>query len=144
MPYLPPRFRRLLEQDPRYRWEAYQFVQESLVHAQQELKLGSSPPADTGASDVKDESSPSHDPHLTGQELCEALRKRAIEQYGYLAQSVLGSWGVWSTSAFGDIVYNLINIECLRKSKGDRREDFDDVYDFDEVFRQGFRISVED
>jgi len=143
MAYLPPRFRRLLEHDPRFRWDAYQFVQEALVYAQKELKMGTPQPTDAGPSEMEAEA-PTADPHLTGQELCEALRRRAIEQYGYLAQSVLNSWGVRTTSDFGDIVYNLIGIECLRKSKGDRREDFNEVYDFDEVFRQEFRISIED
>jgi len=143
MPNLPPRFRRLLERDPRYRWEAYQFIQESLVYAQKELKMGTPTPTETGSGEVETET-PLNEPHLTGQELCEALRKRAIEQYGYLAKTVLNSWGVRTTSDFGDIVYNLINIECLKKSKGDHREDFNDNYDFDEVFRQDFRISIED
>lgn len=168
MRHLPPRIRRLLEQDPRYRWEAYQFLQESLVYAQQVLRLGRRRPTQAvdSASDSDEAHDQAHDqahvephdlpideapdsddsshlePHLTGQELCEVLRRRAIEQYGYLAKSVLNSWGVNSTSDFGEIVYNLIGIECLKKSKTDRREDFDDVYDFDTAFRQEFRIEA--
>ncbi len=68
--------------------------------------------------------------HLTGQELCQAIREFAIEQYGYMALTVLNSWGVKCTGDFGEIVYNLIDIEQMRKTKDDRREDFDDVYDF--------------
>ena len=30
----------------------------------------------------------------------------------------------------------------MKKSKSDRREDFDDVYVFDDVFVKGFRINV--
>lgn len=143
MAYLPPRFRRLLERDPRFRWEAYQFVQESLVYAQQELRMGKMRPTET-ATPAQGKEEETVDTHLTGQELCEALRRRAIDQFGYLAKSVLNCWGVRTTGDFGDIVYNLIDIECLRKSKGDRREDFDDVYEFDEVFRQDFRITFEE
>ena len=142
MPYLPLRYRRLLEHDPRYRWEAYLFVQESLIQAQKESRKEIQ--ATEGVASDSEAEMSAVEPHLTGQELCEALRKRAIEQYGYLAKTVLNNWGVHTTGDFGEIVYNLINIECLKKSPGDRREDFDDVYQFDEVFRQDFRISIED
>jgi uncharacterized repeat protein (TIGR04138 family) len=53
---------------------------------------------------------------------------------------VLNSWGVHSTSDFGEIVYNLIGIREMKKSDSDRREDFDDVYDFDEAFVKDFAI----
>ena len=48
--------------------------------------------------------------HLTGQELCEAIRQYAVEEFGYLAKSVLNSWGVYKTRDFGNIVFNLIEI----------------------------------
>ena len=48
--------------------------------------------------------------HITGQQLCEACRLYAIEQYGYLSKMVLANWGIHSTSDFGEIVYNLIRI----------------------------------
>ena len=78
---------------------------------------------------------------MTGQELCEAIRRYALQQYGYMARLVLKNWGIRSTGDFGEIVYNLIRIGCMRKTARDRREDFDDVYDFDTAFRQEFRIA---
>jgi uncharacterized repeat protein (TIGR04138 family) len=79
--------------------------------------------------------------HLTGQELCHAIREYALQQYGMMAKVVLNSWGVHSTSDIGNIVYNLIDIGLMRKSNEDRREDFDDVYDFQQAFEKQFQIS---
>ena len=39
-------------------------------------------------------------------------------------------------------MFNLIRIGRMRKTPNDRREDFDNVYDFDAAFREQFRIVV--
>lgn len=78
--------------------------------------------------------------HLSGQELCEALRLYALQQYGYMAASVLAQWGITTTQDFGSIVYNLIDIGLMRKSSDDRQEHFSDVYDFHEVFVENFQF----
>jgi uncharacterized repeat protein (TIGR04138 family) len=125
----------LLNRDTRYRLEAYQFVRESLDYAQNELGLG------RAIQDAADEE-PAQEAHLTGQQLCQAIRQYALEQYGYMAKWVLSTWGIHSTSDFGDIVYNLISISLMKKSASDRREDFDDVYDFEDAFVRDFRIKT--
>ncbi len=143
-------FFQLLEDDTRYKFEAYQFMREALSYGQDVLDLGTLPPVEpagepepsTPDPDQGDE--PQLERHLTGQQLCEAIRKYAVEQYGYMAQVVLNSWGIHSTSDFGDIVYNLIGIGMMKKSESDLREDFNDVYDFDVVFRQEFNITMPD
>ncbi len=126
---------KLLKRDRRYKLEAYQFVREALSYAHSELEMGqraSANPDDTSAPDA----------HVTGQELCEAIRLFATEQFGMMAKLVLNDWGIRSTGDFGEIVYNLIEIKEMKKSNSDRREDFDDVYDFDTAFVQEFQISV--
>ena len=123
----------LLRRDQRYKLEAYQFVREGLEYAHRELGLGCSAPAGE---------EPPPDAHVTGQQLSEALRLYALEQFGYLAKSVLNSWGVRATGDFGEIVYNLIHINEMKKSERDRREDFDDVYDFEQAFVKEFAIAV--
>ena len=70
------------------------------------------------------------------------MRRYAHEQYGRLAKQVLNHWGITSTGDFGEIVFNLIEIGQMRKTPDDRREDFDDVFDFDEAFEHGFQISA--
>jgi uncharacterized repeat protein (TIGR04138 family) len=134
---------RLLRKDPRYTIEAYQFVREALSYAQDVLNMGS------GGAEIDEEEE--FDPalaeierHLTGQQLCEAIRKYALEQYGYMAKVVLNRWGVRETGDFGSIVYNLIDVGLMKKSEDDRREDFDDVYDFDDAFQRHFQITPPD
>jgi uncharacterized repeat protein (TIGR04138 family) len=138
---LDPAIAQLLKEDRRYPLEAYIFVFEALSFAQNELGMGSesaSEPADSPLE--KEDSEPQR--HVTGQELCQAIRQFALEQYGYMAKLVLGNWGLRSTSDFGEIVFNMIRIGRMRKTPQDRREDFDDVYDFDCAFREEFRIVV--
>ena len=125
---------RLARENKRYRIEAYAFVFEALNYAQTIMGLGSNSPAPTPEESGEER-------HLTGQQLCEAIRRYAIEQYGYMSKTVLNSWGIRATSDFGEIVYNLIEIGQMRKSEGDHREDFDNVFQFDEAFVNGFKIA---
>ena len=127
----------LLKEDSRFTFDAYVFVFESLNYAQTSLGMGEDAPSEETESTESE--TPEH--HITGQQLCEAIRQFALEQYGYMAKDVLASWGIHSTSDFGEIVFNLIRIGQMRKTPGDRREDFDNVYDFETAFRQGFKIS---
>lgn len=133
--------RNLLEEDPRFKIEAYQFIRESLQYAHEHLDLIL---VDDSGAVAADEPSSAGSRHLTGQQLCEACRLYAIEQYGYLAKMVLENWGIHSTSDFGELVYNLIRIEQMRKSDTDRREDFDDVYDFEDAFEPKFELVLQD
>ncbi|NND97331.1 MAG: hypothetical protein HKN47_08395 [Pirellulaceae bacterium] len=129
--------RNLLDEDARFKLEAYQFIRESLQYAHEHLDLPDVAHATEGDVPV-DQPKPKH---VTGQELCQACRQYALEQYGYLSKMVLASWGIESTSDFGELVYNLIRIEQMRKSETDRREDFDDVYDFDAAFEPTFEFT---
>jgi uncharacterized repeat protein (TIGR04138 family) len=122
----------LLQQDQRYHLEAYQFIRESLAYAQKVMKMPAT--NDEGAEEKQDH-------HLTGQQLCQAIREYALEQFGFMSKTVLNSWGIHNTGDFGEIVYNLIRVKEMRKSKTDRREDFDDQFDFEVAFQPRFEIS---
>jgi len=136
---------RLLQTDRRYRPEAYFFVEEALQYAQQELNLGSQAYSEpSGAAEEEDEEARKPQQHVTGQELCEAIRRYALRQYGYMAKTVLNSWGLASTSDFGEIVFNFIRVGRMRKTKDDRREDFDNVFDFQTAFQEQFKFSPRD
>jgi uncharacterized repeat protein (TIGR04138 family) len=149
----------LLAEDPRYSFEAYQFVREALSYGQQVLGYGEERPADDDEmpanpflaalaeearqfAEDDDDDEPRVERHVTGQQLCEAIRQHALDQYGYMAKVVLNRWGVTSTSDFGEIVYNLIRLGWMKKSDGDRREDFDNCYDFSEAFEQQFEFTA--
>lgn len=157
----------LLARDDRYHFDAYVFVFEALRHAQENLGMGTEYLAedlqsfdeelsdDDLAEDElgedalerligRDDAESEPERHVTGQELCEAMRQYAHDQYGYLAKSVLNHWGIYSTGDFGEIVFNLIEIEQMRKTPNDRREDFENVFDFDEGFQHNFQFSMPD
>lgn len=124
--------RDLLDEDKRYKLEAYQFIRESLQYAHENVLVPGNAASDEGPR------------HITGQQLCEACRLYAIDQYGYLSKMVLANWGIHSTSDFGEIVYNLIRIEQMRKSESDQREDFDNQYAFDDAFEPKFELASHD
>lgn len=128
----------LLAADKRYRREAYAFVFEALRYAHDQLGLGTPTPAEALETPTAEAADAQR--HLTGRELCEAIRKLALDQFGYMAKTVLNSWGVHKTGDFGEIVFNLIDIGEMSKTKHDRREDFDDVFDFETGLVQEFRI----
>ena len=127
----------LVSQDPRYPVEAYIFVREALAFASDSKELGIAPDVDENDPGTPD---PMRERHLTGQELCEAIRQFAINQYGYMAKVVLHRWGITATGNFGDIVYNMIELGVMKKSPQDRRSHFDNVYDFDRVFESNFEM----
>jgi uncharacterized repeat protein (TIGR04138 family) len=111
-------FAQIRERDGRYQERGYLFVLAALEFAQGRL------PARR---------------HLSGTELAWACRDFALEQFGLLAQVVLEHWGVTRTEDLGRIVFMLIDVGLLARQESDRLEDFDQVYDFAEVFRVGYR-----
>lgn len=127
---------KLLKEDRRYKFEAYALVFEALNYAHKELGMGSE------RTEGEEEQEGQPERHLTGQQLCEAIRQYALDQYGLMAETVLKNWGVQTTGDFGEIVFNLIRIGQMRKTTEDKREDFDDVYDFHEGFNRGFKIPL--
>lgn len=104
--------------DGRYQERGYLFVLAALEYAQGKL------PARR---------------HLSGPELAWACRDFALDQFGLLAPTVLGHWGVQTTEDIGRIVFLLIDVGLLARQPSDKIEDFDHVYDFAEVFRDGYR-----
>jgi uncharacterized repeat protein (TIGR04138 family) len=111
-------FARIRERDGRYHERGYLFVLAALEYAQSRLPMRR---------------------HLSGGELAWACRDLALEQFGLLAPSVLGYWGVHATEDLGRIVFTLIDVGLLARQESDRLEDFVSVYVFPDVFRAGYR-----
>lgn len=111
-------FERIGQQDGRYHERGYLFVLAALEYAQSKLVARR---------------------HLNGPELAWACRDFALEQFGLLAPTVLGHWGISSTQDLGRIVFTLIDVQLLARQPSDKPADFDHVYDFAEVFRAGYR-----
>ena len=76
--------------------------------------------------------------HVSGQMLCEGLRRLAIKKWGRLAMLVLNSWGIKTTHDFGEIVYLMIRHKWMNAQPTDTIDDFNDVYDFKTVFEDEF------
>ncbi len=79
--------------------------------------------------------------HVSGQTLCQGLKELAVEKWGRLAVLVLGTWGLRSTRDFGEIVYLMIRHEWMSAQPTDSIDDFNDVFDFKAVFKDGFTFS---
>ena len=80
--------------------------------------------------------------HISGQELLEGIREYALEQFGLLTLTVFHTWGIYTTDDFGRMVFELIERGEMRKTDQDHLADFSDLYDFEEVFNQQYRINV--
>jgi uncharacterized repeat protein (TIGR04138 family) len=115
----------ICKEDARYDRKAYDFVRHGLDHTVKEIRK-------------KDGVKAGKSRHVSGPELLDGLRIYALEQYGPLTKTVLNSWGVQRCQDFGEIVFNLIEYNAFSKTDSDRREDFANLYDFDEVFVKPF------
>jgi len=115
----------ICKEDSRFDRKAYTFVRQALDQTVKELKRKN--PERTGKSQ-----------HVTGSELLLGIRAYALDQYGPLTKTVLNKWGIVRCSDFGDIVFNLIEYNVFSKTENDRREDFSNLYDFDEAFVKPF------
>ena len=111
----------ICKEDPRFDRKAYDFVRLGLDHTVKELRK-------------KDSIRAERSRHVSGPELLDGLRAYALEQYGPLAKTVFDAWGVRRCRDFGDIVFNLIEYNIFSKTDNDRREDFSDIYTFEEAF----------
>src|SRR5712692_4222413 len=111
-----PRLADLVRRDPRYAYEAYEFVFAALNHTQR--LLGRMPSEnETGAAE------PHH--HVSGRELVEGVRDLALREFGMMARVVFRLWGINRTADFGEIVFNLVEENLMSKNDKDTRADFE-------------------
>ena len=111
---------KVIRDDGRYPPEAYEFLHEGLTRAVKQIHgQGSCEPGQS---------------HVTGRQMCEAIRDEALARWGLLARTVLERWNIHATIDFGNMVYLLIRHSFMRKTDEDSVEDFRDVYDFADTF----------
>jgi uncharacterized repeat protein (TIGR04138 family) len=118
----------LIARDPRYKPAAYEFLFEALEVTRCRL-------AKQRGGKVR---------HVTARELLEGVRLHAVQQFGLLAKTVFNQWGLYSTSDFGEMVFNLIESGEMEKTEEDSRTDFDGVFGFDEAFDRDYKINVDE
>ena len=116
----------VIRDDGRYPPEAYEFLHEGLASAVKDVHGVAMPQTADEAAQKQS--------HVTGSQLCLALRDLARLRWGMLARAVLARWNIHATIDFGNMVYLLITYNYMRKTDDDSLDDFRDVYDFDEAF----------
>lgn len=116
----------LIRADRRYPLDAYRFLHLGLEHAVKQ---------------VHGERRGCRIQHVSGPQLCEALRDLAVQQWGMLALAVLSRWGIQNTRDFGEMVFFLVNVGVWGAQETDRVEDFDDVFDLRECL-QSYEITL--
>jgi uncharacterized repeat protein (TIGR04138 family) len=126
-----PKLDELVRNDPRYAYEAYEFVFAALAHTQK--MLGRIPPPDTASE---------KDYHVTGRQLLEGVRDLALREFGLMARTVFRIWGINRTDDFGAIVFNLVEANLMSKTDKDDLADFRNVYDLDQALVRDYRIEL--
>lgn len=119
-PRSPEDMERLILGDGRYPLDAYAFLHDGLALAVKRVH--------------KDRKAEPGQRHVSGAQLCYALRDLAIERWGALARTVLARWRVRETLDFGRMVYLLVDNGFMQKTDEDSLEDFRDVYSFAQAF----------
>ena len=115
---------KVLQRDPRYARAAYTFAFFALEFTLREhLKL-------------KEE----HRRHVSARELLEGMCAAAIDQFGAMAESVWESWGIHTTTDWGNIVFNLISVDLMKQNDEDKFEDFKDVFSLEEAFKRAWQF----
>jgi uncharacterized repeat protein (TIGR04138 family) len=115
-------------EDGRYDAKALLFVHEGLGRTIQDIRSG--------------QITEPEQRHISGAELSIGLASLAIEQWGRLARTVFNKWSVRGTRDFGEIVYLMIANSWMSGQENDAIEDFDDVFDFEEMFEKNFVFNI--
>ncbi len=137
MTFFNTKLAEVVKRDPRYAYEAYEFIFQALHHAQKRLgrePAVEGPEGDPGA-DARH--------HVSGPELLEGARALALQEFGLMARTVFRLWGIERTDDFGEIVFNLIEAELMSKTAEDTRADFRNVFDLDQALVRDYRIVLD-
>ena len=112
----------VVKSDPQYDRDAYVFLRDALdfTTKQQKKMKGTT---------VR---------HVAGPELLDGVRQYALKEFGPMAVTVFGYWGVHGTEDIGHMVFNLIDAGIFGKTEEDSLEDFKNVYDFQDAFVKPF------
>jgi uncharacterized repeat protein (TIGR04138 family) len=125
----------IVRRDPRYAYEAYEFVSQALVHTNKML-----------GRELRDENTDPNDMryHVSARQWVEGICDFARHEFGLMAGVVFRMWGIRCTDDFGEIVFNLIDEGLMTPTPDESRADFHALFDLDEALEQGFRIVLEE
>jgi len=125
-----PRILELCRTDPRFTYEAYEFVCDAVNFTVDHLGR------DAGEAD------PTDDNHVSGGELLRGVCDLAVQQFGYMAPVVFKQWGVNTTDDVGEMVFQLISVKRLSKSERDDPADFRALFDLHAELAAGFAFGA--
>ena len=108
---------RIRLREPRFDERAYLFVLAALEYCQQRLEERR---------------------HISGRELALACRDLALDRFGVMSRVVLEHWGVRTSADIGDVVFTMVELGLLMSQATDSREEFADVFDFDQAFEREY------
>lgn len=109
----------VVEKDPRFRPEGYQFLHESLEAILKKRSKGKHSPVS---------------PHVTANELLEGFRTQALKEFGPMASTVLDYWGISCCRDIGQMVFYLVEAGAFGTTEKDSIQDFETGFDFYEAF----------
>lgn len=115
----------IIKKDPRYPFDAYQFLREAFEFTIKHLQL-------------QPNTVYAHTIHIPGQKLLEGIREFALLQYGPMTLTVFNQWNISTGEDFGNMVFNLVQNGILSKTDNDSINDFKNSYDFYNAFQKPF------
>jgi uncharacterized repeat protein (TIGR04138 family) len=126
-----PKILELIREDPRFTYEAYDFVCDAVTYTLKRLGRAS-------------EDDPDSDRHVSGAELLRGACELAVREFGMMAPVVFRQWGIRTTDDVGAMVFKLIQAELLSKSDQDEPDDFHDLFDLEKALSEGFDLTISD
>ncbi|MDA3925623.1 MAG: hypothetical protein PF904_13070 [Kiritimatiellae bacterium] len=119
---LHKKINQICKKDRRFSVNSYFFIMDALTVASKQIN----------------KKEPDHSHHLSGAELSNGIKDYALKRFGCMSYTVMDLWGLNKTADFGAIVYNLIAVGLLGKSGDDSIDDFNDIFDFKDMFLKPF------
>lgn len=117
-PQLNEALKRIQQADPRYARNAYLYAFHGLDFTMRKmLRL-----------------SEGERRHVAAHELLNGMRQCAQADFGFLARQVWESWGIRTSTDWGNIIYNLISAKLMNANEEDSIEQFRNVYTLDSAF----------
>lgn len=107
----------IVKEDARYPRDAYFFMQDAVSYTLDLLNKGKK-----------------RHRHISGQQLCEGIKKYLWQQFGPMSIDVLVEWRITNTRDFGCIVFNMVEHNVLSAREEESIDDFNDVYGFNRAF----------
>lgn len=117
----------ILAQDSRYARDAFFFMRDALAATKRLVHKESRESRDSR-----------EEKHVSGQQLLAGIREHALKEFGPMTVTVFEEWGVRDCNDFGEIVFCMVEIGLLAKTKNDSRSDFQNGYNFVDAFQKPF------